>query len=569
MKKLQFLFLSLLFLSLLVFLAGERHPGSAQAEPSIQEEYVLNEVLVKFKKGISRDLIQYGIDQVQGKIKTHLGAEIATQEWDPEISNHRSFLADPDLFHVKFPQSVGTEQAVYILNLNPNVIYAEKNYIWNATVNPNDTYFYKLWGLHNQGLPNQGNGTPDADIDAPEAWSIHTGSSNVVVAVIDTGIRYDHLDLQDNIWTNPGETGGGKENNNIDDDGNGKIDDWRGWNFVSGNNNPLDNNSAYYHGTHVAGTIGAKGNNNKGVVGVCWNVKLMALKAGNSSGEFTSSNIINAIDYSTNKGARLSNNSYAGTTYSQAVLEAIYRAQSSGKLFIAAAGNDGVNNDLIPHYPASYDLDNIVSVAATDHFDNKAGYSDLGPYSVDVGAPGGTDLTEDTSYNIYSTKLEPDSYRYLDGTSMASPLVAGEAALIWAHRPSLNWWQVKNLIMKSVDPKDSLFYFVNSGGRINAYNALTRPTPNLPTAPSNLIAWPFDCDIKLTWTDNSNNENGFEIHRKQGYVFHLIGTTGANVTTSWDYELPPGHYYYYLRAYNSYGTSQKTLQQGATATQCQ
>jgi subtilisin family serine protease len=352
------------------------------------------------------------------------------------------------------------------------------------------------------------------------------------VAVIDSGIDYNHEDLQANIWTNPGETGGGKETNGIDDDANGYIDDWRGWNFVYNSNNPMDDYSPNYHGTHVAGTIGAKGNNSKGVVGVCWNVKLMALKWLDWIGDGTTANAIRAIDYSTANGARLSNNSWH-VPNSSSLLSAIERAQTSGKLFISSAGNWNKNND------------------------NKSSFSHYGRYTVDVGAPGGTDDSQN-SYNIYSTK-SGNAYLYLHGTSMAAPHVAGQAALIWAHRPALNWWKVKTIIMKSVDYKSSLSGKCASGGRINAYSALITPTPNLPSAPTNLKALVYGSDVKLTWKDNSANESGFEIYLKNGYVFVLYDWTGPNVTTYWDYDLSPGYYTYYVRAYNQDGNSTKTL----------
>lgn len=511
MKKFQILLLLFFFLPLVVFLSGGRNAEIPQVDPSTKWEYVPNEVLVKFKEGTGRAIVQYVIEAVEGRIKTYLGKEMSASEWDAQIPTLRSFLADPDLIHVKVPESVGTELAIYLLNQNLNVEYAEKNYIGRffATI-PNDTHFSKLWGLRNTG---QTGGTSDADIDAPEAWDIHKGSTSIVVAVIDSGIYYNHEDLQANIWTNPGETGSGKETNGVDDDGNGYIDDWRGWNFVNGNNDPIDTYYPSYHGTHVSGTIGAKGNNGKGVVGVCWNVKLMALKGADTA------QFINAIDYSTYNGAHVSNNSW-GVPDSGALLAAIDRARTNGKLFIAAAGNTlggGANNDISPTYPASYDLDNIISVLATDHYDNKATYSHYGSYSVDVGAPGGTDDTQNI-YNIYSTKRY-DAYRYLAGTSMASPHVAGLAALIKAHRSSLNWWQVKTILMKSVETKSSLSGKCSTNGRINAYNALTTATPNLPAAPSNLNAQAFGCDIKLTWTDNSSNESGFYIYRKNGNIY--------------------------------------------------
>jgi len=554
MKKSFFIGFSISFFSLFVLFSGGRHSVATQQEFLSQEEYVPNELLVKFKKDIERTLVQQAIESVQGKIITYLGWEISSVDLDPGNSTLRSFLAEPDLFQIKVPEYLGAERATYLLSFNPSVEYAEKNFIGHAdAVIPNDPHFSKLWGLRNTG---QTGGTSDADIDAPEAWAIHTGSSSIVVAVIDSGIDYNHEDLQANIWTNPGETGGGKETNGIDDDGNGYIDDWRGWNFVNNSNNPMDDYSPSYHGTHLAGTIGAKGNNNKGVVGVCWNVKLMALKWLNFEGKGDTANAIRAIDYSTANGARLSNNSWH-VSDSASLLSAIDRARKSGKLFISSAGNDNKNNDNYGHYPSNYDLDNIIAVLASNHNDNRSPFSNYGWYTVDMGAPGGTDNNQN-SYNIYST-MQGNRYQYLSGTSMAAPHVAGQAALIWAHRPSLNWWKVKTIMMKSIDPRSSLQGKCASGGRINAYNALTTPTPNLPAAPSNLKATAYGSDVKLTWNDNSSNESGFYIYIKNGRIFVLYDWTGPNVTTYWDYDLFPGYFTYYVRAYNQDGNSTRTL----------
>lgn len=357
------------------------------------------------------------------------------------------------------------------------------------------------------------------------------------------------------------ETGSGKETNGTDDDGNGYIDDWHGWNFVDGNNNPIDTYDPYYHGTHVAGTIGGKGNNGKGVVGVCWTVKLMALKAA------TTAQYINAIDYSTYNGAHVSNNSWS-VPDSGSLEAAINRARTNGKLFVTSAGNDDQNNDNSPTYPQCYDLDNVISVLATDHNDQRSSFSSWGAYSVDVGAPGGTDAyPSQATRNIFSA-ARYNAYQYMSGTSMASPHVAGLVALIKAHRSGLNWWQVKTILMKSVDTKGSLSGKCVTQGRINAYNALTTPTPDLPTAPSNLNALAFGCDIRLTWTDNSNNESGFYVYRKTGNIFSEIGYTGANETTFWDYDMPSGTYAYYVRAYNGDGTSQKSLVKSIKLTGC-
>ncbi|WP_293076587.1 S8 family serine peptidase, partial [Okeania sp. SIO3B5] len=330
----------------------------------------------------------------------------------------------------------------------------EPNYIinLNATV-PNDPSFGQLWGLHNTG---QTGGTSDADIDAPEAWDIQTGSNNVVVGVIDTGIDYTHPDLVNNMWTNPGEIAG----NGIDDDGNGYVDDVYGYDFAYGDGDPLDLHS---HGTHVAGTIAANGNNEQGIVGVNWDADLMAIKFLNDSGSGSTFNAILAVEYATMMGADLTNNSWGGGGYSQALSDAIAAAGAADSLFIAAAGNSNSNNDSSPHYPSSYDLDNVISVASTDHNDNKSSFSSYGATSVDLGAPGS---------NIYST-VPGGGYASFNGTSMATPHVAGVAALVLAENPDLSYQEVKEIIFESTDPISALDGITVTGGRLNAFNALS------------------------------------------------------------------------------------------------
>lgn len=563
-KFLLLVLISTLFV-LFTFLFFSRSSVAIQEEYSLQKDFVPNEVLVKFKKDLGKYFIKNAIDSVQGKIITYLGEEIRTLQWNPELYSYRSFLLDSDLFHLKVPEAIGTDQAIYLLNLNPNVEYAERNMILHLCTEPNDGGFKYQWGLHNEGNEDQGSGTFDADIDAPEAWDIFTGSSDIVVAVIDTGVDYMHDDLELNIWKNPGESGNGKETDGIDNDGNGYEDDFRGWNFAYGNNNPWDDNG---HGTHCSGIIGAVGNNNSsedGIAGINWNVKIMALKSLNNLGGGDVATAIHAIDYATNNGAHLSNNSYAWNYDDADLVEnywslygAINRAKNAGKLFIAAAGNTSdfpyPNNDYSPVYPASYDLDNIIAVSATDHNDCLPSYSHYGVYSVDLGAPGG--LGDDPiAADIYSTVPNQD-YGYKYGTSFASPHVAGVAALVMGDRPSLSWWQLKTIIMDSTDPKSSLYGKVRTGGRLNAYNAITESTPDLPAAPSNLKAEGYCFMIKLTWTDNSNNEQGFKIYRKSGNFWYYLNQVGANVTTFWDLELPPSQLFNYkVRAYNQDGNS--------------
>jgi subtilisin family serine protease len=322
-------------------------------------------------------------------------------------------------------------------------------------VTPNDPQFNQLWGLNNTG---QTGGTVDADIDAPQAWDIQQGSQNVVVAVVDTGVDYNHQDLAANIWANTGEIA----NDGIDNDSNGYTDDVRGYDFINNDNNPWDDNS---HGSHVAGTIGAVGNNNIGVVGVSPNVSIMPLKFLSSAGGGTSSAAAKAIDYATQNGAKVINASYRGFVFSQLQRDAIDDANTMGVSFVAAAGNDINNNDTTPVYPSSYALPNIIAVAATTHHDQLASFSNYGTTSVDLGAPGQSILSTIPG-NLYGLK---------SGTSMAAPHVAGAAALLLAQDPSRTPAQLKDILMNTTDPLNSLNGNTVSGGRLNLWKALNRP----------------------------------------------------------------------------------------------
>ena len=343
------------------------------------------------------------------------------------------------------------KSALAQLRSNSQVLYAEPNFIVTAAAIPNDPRFNELYGLDNTG---QTGGTPDADIDAPEAWDSQTGS-DVVVAVIDTGLDYNHEDIVGNVWNNPGEI----PNNGIDDDNNGYIDDTIGWDFVNGDNDPFDDND---HGTHVSGTIAAVGNNGIGVAGVNWSARIMPLKFLSARGSGSTADAISALDYAVLMGARISNNSWGGGAFSQALFDAIAAAQTAGHLFVAAAGNDGVDTDTTPSYPASYDLDNIVSVAATDDNDALATFSNFGALTVDLGAPG-VSILSTTPANTYSS---------FSGTSMASPHVAGTAALVLAEDPSLDLVGLKAVLMDNVDAIGALAGITVTGGRLNAANAI-------------------------------------------------------------------------------------------------
>jgi subtilisin family serine protease len=427
----------------------DEDPTTASLPFAEEPQFVENEVIVKFKtEGIQ------SLDEEMISIRDSLG--VLTVEDFPEIGVQVWKMSTTD-----------TESAVQTFADDPRIEYMEPNYIISLERTPNDPSFSKLWGLHNSG---QSRGKADADIDAPEAWEKKTGG-DIIVAVIDTGVDYKHPDLASNMWINKGEI----PNNRIDDDKNGYIDDVYGYDFVNKDGDPFDD---HYHGTHVAGTIAASGNNNKGVVGVSWTAKIMAIKFLSKRGSGSISGAIAAIRYATKMGAKISNNSWGGGGRSQALHDAIKQAEKAGQLFVAAAGNYAKNNDTKPHYPSSYKLDNIIAVAATDHNDQLARFSHYGRTSVDLGAPG---------VNIYST-IPRSGYKYLNGTSMATPQVSGALSLLLATCPQLTATQAKKIILDSVDKVSALSGKTVTGGRLNVHNALKAchvedtPNPKPPTS---------------------------------------------------------------------------------------
>ncbi|MEW5909798.1 MAG: S8 family peptidase [Thermodesulfobacteriota bacterium] len=361
--------------------------------------------------------------------------------------------------HIKLPD-LSTDEAINMLKTDPSVEYVEPNYILYLTATPNDPNFGLLWGLHNSGQTVNGiAGTPDADIDGPEAWNLNVGNANVIVAVVDSGVFTSHPDLSANIWINPGEIPG----NGIDDDLNGYIDDRNGWDFHDNDADPDDLNG---HGTHVAGTVAAIANNGIGIAGVNWNARIMALKFTDAEGSGSTSDAIKCILYASAMGAKVINNSWGGGGFSQALKDAI---DASPAVVVCAAGNSGFNNDSIPHYPSNYSSPNLIAVAASNQNDNLAVFSNYGSTSVDVAAPG---------VNILST-LNNGGYGYKDGTSMATPHVSGLAALLWGWSWSsvsgnriLAASDIVTRIIRTVDPLPLLSGKVVSGGRINAFKAL-------------------------------------------------------------------------------------------------
>jgi predicted outer membrane repeat protein len=385
----------------------------------------------------------------------------------------------PGLGVVKLPAGASTSAVRDAFIASGGVQYAEYDYKQTVQAVPNDPRFGELWGMHNTGA---NGGVAGADIDAVKAWDLGTGSKDIIVAVIDTGVDYMHPDLAANMWVNTGEIPG----NGIDDDGNGYVDDVYGYDFYDFDGDPMDVGG---HGTHCAGTIGAVGNNGVGVAGVCWNVRIMALRFLGPDGGYTSG-AISSIEYAVRMGATFTSNSWGGGGYSQALYDAITAAGAANQLFIAAAGNGGFDgigddNDAIPHYPSNYDCDNIISVMSTTNQDLVSGFSNFGLTSVDLAAPGSA---------ILSTV--PGGYAVYSGTSMATPHVAGAAALLWSINPLMSADLVKDILLTNVDSLSVLYGKSTTGGRLNVFLAATEAVRILnidETAPfPDPMEWEFE-----------------------------------------------------------------------------
>ncbi len=388
------------------------------------------------------------------------------------------------------------QELIDTLERDPRVVYAEPNYVVQINQStPNDPDFSKLWGLQNSG---QTGGTAGADISAIDGWKVTTGSKDVVVVIIDTGVDYTHEDLVANMWVNKVECPGGAGKcvaDGVDDDKNGYADDFHGINAVTGTGDPMDD---YGHGTHVAGTIGAKGNNSIGVVGVNYNVTIIACKFLGATGGGSVADAVkcfNYVDHLKNDqdiNIIATNNSWGGGGFAQALQDAM--AGDDQPLHICAAGN-GNSNAL--HYPAAFELDNIIAVAATDHNDLYAGFSNYGPW-VDLAAPG--DAIYSTIPKGSCAICDPSGYGTIGGTSMATPHVAGAVALIAAKYPKLSLDQIRQRIITGVDPLNDPAKDTASNGRLNIFNTLeednTAPAPVSDVLVSGLLL----TQIELTWT---------------------------------------------------------------------
>ncbi len=369
---------------------------------------------------------------------------------------------------LRLPSGADRGRAIAALKSDPAVAYAEPNWIYTHAATSTDPYYTdgSLWGMYGPSTtPANAYGS-----NAAAAWAAGTtGSASVYIGVIDEGIQHNHPDLAGQVG-NPLETANG-----ADDDGNGYVDDVYGWDFDGNNNSVYDGTTlgvADDHGTHVSGTIGAK-SNGAGVVGVNWNVKMISGKFLGAAGG-TTANAIKAIDYFNGLKARgvnivATNNSWGGGGYSQALGDAIGRANSANILFIAAAGNGGTdqvgdNNDTTPSYPSNYPHANVVSVAAITKTGARSSFSNYGPTSVDIGAPGSA-VFSTTAYNTYGS---------LSGTSMATPHVTGAAALYASTHPGATAASIKNALLSSAVPTASMADVTTTGGRLDAYAALSR-----------------------------------------------------------------------------------------------
>ncbi len=485
----------------------------------------------------------------------------------------RRFDRIPNLEVWELPPQQSVDQAIRRLQASPLVEYAQPDYRYQAAavtpLFPNDYWYTTIWHYDNTAAGSDR--TLDADIDAPEAWAVTTDASQVIVAVIDTGITFTdlahtipHRDLQGNLWQNAAEAAGVL---GVDDDGNGYIDDIYGINAITGTGDVYDDHfsglGVASHGTHVAGSIGAVGNNGPAyesdVVGIGWSATIMPLKFLNSMGSGALSDGIECINYAIANGAQIINASWGSTIFDQALFDAIKVARDAGILFVAAAGNSGVDIDVTPHYPASYNLENIVAVAATGYNDELALFpsgsrSNYGANSVDLGAPG-LRIWSTVNPNVWGANVG-----WLDGTSMAAPQVSGTCALLWSYVISQNptYQQIRDQVLAtvdvpaynaSIDPSRYITDKTITGGRLNTFKALTGLF-----APTGFTAAPKGRLAALNWEDTNLVESGYEIWRSSSMTgaFYLVETVVANTTTYATGPLAKGHYRFFVRAINAY-----------------
>ena len=446
-----------------VVMRQDLHPNGPPPNPL---RHVPDELLVKLRPGLP---------------PAAAARALASVPW----RSAKRFHAVEHLYHLKLAPGITLHQAMRALRRHPDVQYAEPNFVVEAFSNaPNDPLFTSQWSLQIH-----------AGIDAIEAWDVTTGSAEVVVAVLDTGVDYLHVDLVDNLFRNEVECTA----NGSDDDGNGVVDDCHGFNALTHSGDPYDDHG---HGTHVAGIIGATGNNASGVTGVAWNVRLLPCKFINGSGMGDTAGAIACLDYvlaMKQRGVKIvaTNNSWGGGLFSQALADAIAAQRDNGILFVTAAGNSGGNNDRLQTYPCSYDLSNVVCVAATDQNDALAWFSNYGRSTVHIAAPG---------VDILST-LPGNQYQTLSGTSMAAPHVAGTIALLYADDPAADWRLIRNRLLSGAETTSAALNTTITGRRAQAWFALRcrheplvrraqpRTSEVISTGPVVLASYSVDCGL--------------------------------------------------------------------------
>ena len=449
-------------------LRTEEVVDTATGQVILREEMVATHVLVTLSEG-----------EDPSAFLAKMGTQATTMERvTPDVPLYRVHLTAVSLEALPNALDTAADQ--------PGALAVEPDYVRQAILVPNDPKYLDgtLWGL---------NQTSDADIDAPEGWNVRSSAGAVIVAVIDTGIKTTHQDLAANMWRNSAEIAGNK----IDDDANGFVDDIFGCDAYNNDGDPTDDQG---HGSHCAGTIGGTGNNGIGVTGVAWGVKLMGCKFLSATGSGADSDAVRCIDYARSKGAKVLSNSWGGGGAGVSLQAAIERTRTAGLIFVAAAGNDGINTDISPSYPASLATDNIVSVAATTRTDTLASFSNYGSVTTDLGAPGdgiySTVSTSDTAYATYS------------GTSMATPHVAGVLALLMAQFPTESYSSIITRLMNGTDKVPALAGKTKSGGRLNLANALLGTTPPTPVRPANDAFASAVATSTATWTLTGNNTDG-------------------------------------------------------------
>lgn len=473
--------------------------SNKRRKPEKKIERVKGELVVRVKGKKGMSAVQ-STDLVQRTLVAKLGKEA--------LKSTVAFKTDTRFQLVRMTKDQDVSRAIQALESSGSIAYAEPNYVyrrqlveasdrapyWDGDVN--DPEFEKLWGIRNSGQADSAGqvGTAGSDINVLPLWAQgHMGNRNIKVAVIDTGIEWSHPDLAGNLFTNAGESGD-KAENGVDDDGNGFIDDTHGWNFVSNTRNSNDDHS---HGTHCAGTIGALGNNGLGVVGVTWNVSLMPVKFLDASGGGTLAAAVESINYANMMGVQIMSNSWGGGGFSQALFDAIKATEAKGVLFVAAAGNEATDNDSTPGYPASYEVANVVSVAATDNLDKLASFSNYGKTKVHVSAPG---------VKIWST-VTGGGYKAFSGTSMATPHVSGIAALLMADFPQMTAVEVKDRLIRTSDFVPGIKKRSVSRGRVNAqaayYNVdqvVSEPDPTGWKPIEKLVESPHPYELNKSYT---------------------------------------------------------------------